>query len=123
MCFAYCDLQLHSRNYVPQEEDAEEVAARQRLGRLSTRNSSAQSSKQPPASAAVTLAGGMSRQSVASTSGRHIAPPKLSQDDSWAAELDNDDSWDSIDQKTAAGVFSSTAFCLHHGCAPGSSKH
>lgn len=47
--------------------------------------------------------GGTARQSAASTSGRHIAPPRLSQDDSWAAELDNDDSWDSIDKQTAAG--------------------
>ncbi|KAL3157198.1 hypothetical protein ABBQ38_001437 [Trebouxia sp. C0009 RCD-2024] len=88
-----------------QEEDAEEVAARQRLGRLSTRNTSAQSSKPPAASStSASTGGGMARQSGASTSGRHIAPPKLSQDDSWAAELDNDDSWDSIDQKNAAGT-------------------
>lgn len=87
-----------------QEEDAEEVAARQRLGRLGTRSSSAQSSKPPAASSAAAATGGMARQSAASTSGRHIAPPKLSPDDSWAAELDNDDSWDSIDQKSTAGA-------------------
>lgn len=85
--------------YVCVQEDAEEIAARQRLGRLSTRTASAPTARLPVASSAA----GLGRQSGASTSGQHIAPPKLSQDDSWAAELDNDDSWDSLEQKPAAG--------------------
>ena len=87
------------------QEDAEETAARKRLSRLSTRNSASQNSA-PQSSglpAASSSASGLNRQSAASSSGRHIAPPKLSQDDSWAAELDNDDSWDSLDHKPSAG--------------------
>lgn len=94
-----------------QEDDAEELAARQRLGRLNTRNSTAQSSRPPATASAASSTGGTARQSAASTSGRHVAPPKLSPDDSWAAELDNDDSWDSIDQKTVAGGFLLVCFC------------
>ena len=94
-----------------QAEDAEELAARQRLGRLSTRNSAAQSTRPPAASSAASSTAGTARHSAASASGRHIAPPKLSPDDSWAAELDNDDSWDSIDQKSAAGVFLLVHLC------------
>ena len=99
-----------------QAEDAEELAARQQLGRLSTRNSAAQSSRPPASSSAALLTGGIARQTAASTSGRHIAPPKLSPDDSWAAELDNDDSWDSIDQKTAAGSFLAFSFSCNGCC-------
>ena len=95
-----------------QAEDAEELAAGQRLGRLSTRNSTAQSSRPPATSSAASSTAGTARQSAASMSGRHIAPPKLSPDDGWAAELDNNDSWDSIDQKTAAGVLCSFDFAM-----------
>ena len=81
------------------QEDADEAAARQRLGRLGTRGSATQSSR---LSTGVASSG---RQASApdSTSGQHVAPPKLSQDDGWAAELDNDDSWDSLEHKPAAG--------------------
>lgn len=99
-----------------QAEDAEELAARQRLGRLSTRNSAAHSSRPPASSSAASSTGGTARQTAASMSGRHIAPPKLSPDDSWAAELDNDDSWDSIDQKTAAGAFLAFSFSCNGCC-------
>ena len=85
------------------QEDAEEAAARQRLGRLSTRTSAAQSSR-VPLSTSGSLGGERQTSAAASTSGRHVAPPKLSQEDSWAAELDNDESWDSLDQKPSAGT-------------------
>lgn len=81
------------------QEDADEAAARQRLGRLGTRGSATQSSR---LSAGLASSGRQS-SAPASTSGQHVAPPKLSQDDGWAAELDNDDSWDSLEHKPAAG--------------------
>ena len=94
------------------QEDAEEVAARQRLGKLSTRSTSASTSRPPAASSLAGTAAGLNRQSAASTSGRHIAPPKLTQDDSWAAELDNDDSWDSLEQKSATGELLSSCMLI-----------
>lgn len=87
------------------QENADEVAARQRLGRLSTRAAAGQNSR-PSAGGSNTggsLGIGRQASAPASTSGRHVVPPKLSQDDSWAAQLDDDDSWDSLDQKPAAG--------------------
>ena len=89
--------------YVCIQDDAEEIAARQRLGKLSTRTASAPNARPPVANSTAAPSAGLGRQAAASTSGQHIAPPKLSQDDSWAAELDNDDSWDSLEQKAAAG--------------------
>lgn len=89
------------------QEDAEEAAARQRLGRLSTRTSAAQSTR-APLSTSGSLGAQRQPSAAASTSGQHVAPPKLSQDDSWAAELDNDESWDSLDQKPSAGSAASS---------------
>ena len=77
--------------------------ARQRLGRLSTRASATQSSR-PPTSNSSLPGGDRPASAAASASGRHVAAPKLSQEDSWAAELDNDDSWDSLDQKPSSGM-------------------
>ena len=96
-------LEIAQFGTVQLQEDTEEAAARQRLGRLSTRTSGTQSSR-PPVSNTSLTSGDRMTSAAASASGRHVAAPKLSQEDSWAAELDNDDSWDSLDQKPSSGM-------------------
>ena len=80
------------------QDDPEEVAARQRLSRLNTRPST--SGRHPPVP---TASPPQPSSASASSSGRHVVPPKLGSDDGWAAELDGDDSWEGLEQKSAAG--------------------
>lgn len=101
---------VHALNYgnltttkaLRMQDDPEEVAARQRLSRLNARPTSSRPAAHLNGAPASPTAQS-SASDLASSSGRHVAPPKLGAGDGWAAELDNDESWEGLEQKPTAG--------------------